>query len=162
MKRLASRCQGKYWESLVLDTSYVLPFLGVQVKGVDAQQLIELFKGFHLYYPATLLAELEGVVFKELRRKGLVELPSMVLEGFDSLIHGGEVEVLSPTSLELKVIYDVVKEGWRDLFDAAAYAAAVRVDGPLLTMDMEFKTFLDERGFDSFRLLSHKELPRLR
>ena len=57
---------------LVLDTTYVLPMLGIEVEGLERESLNYIIKHYELYYPATLLVELKGVVFKEAKRRGFI------------------------------------------------------------------------------------------
>lgn len=63
--------------------------------------------------------------------------------------------------MRVEVAYEVVSRGWRALYNASAYAAAVRVDRGLLTIDSAFKGFLRRQGFEVHRLLSRYELERL-
>ena len=78
---MEKRSQSSSSPKLVLDTPYVLPFLGVQVGELASEKLAHLLEGFKLYYPAAMLAELLGVVFKQLRKAEASFLPAEVGEG---------------------------------------------------------------------------------
>ena len=58
---------------IVVDTTFILPFFGVGVEGVDSEEVVRLKnKGFKLLYPKLLLlVELIAKISKEARRKGL-------------------------------------------------------------------------------------------
>ena len=159
LKRLEKRSPNKSLDRrLVLDTTYVLPMLGIEVEGLERETLNHIIKHYELYYPATLLVELEGVVFKEAKRRGLENLPEQVVEGFNSIVYAGVINIISPVGEDLKVIYYLVKLGWKDIFDAALYATALRLNAKALTMDEYFKKFLKKRGLQYDLLITHKEL----
>ena len=132
--------------------------LGIEVEGLERESLNYIIKHYELYYPATLLVELKGVVFKEAKRRGLEELPEQVVEGFNSIIYAGVINITLPVGDDLKVTYDLVKLGWKDVFDAALYATALRLNAKALTIDKHFKEFLKDRGLQHNLLITHKEL----
>lgn len=158
---MARKYQLRSLSKVVLDTSYILPFLGIQVKDIDTEELVKILNGLKLFYPAVLIAELEGVIFKELRKHKMKNLPKEVLEGFDSLMLKGEVNVTLPDSEELKIINTIVSKGWKDIFDASAYALALTLDAFFLTLDEAFKNFLKQENFEHERLINHKELAKI-
>ena len=160
-RQLAKKSQLKSLNKVVLDTSYILPFLGIEVKDVDTGELVKILNGLKLFYPAVLIAELEGVILKELRKHEMKSLPKEVLEGFDSLMLKGEVNVILPDSEELKIVHEIVSKGWKDIFDASAYALALTLDAFFLTLDKTFKNFLKQKNFEHERLISHKELVKI-
>ena len=88
-------------------------------------------------------------------------LPKEVLEGFDSLMLKGEVNVILPDSEELKIVHEIVSKGWKDIFDASAYALALTLDAFFLTLDKTFKNFLKQQKFEHKRLVDHKELTKI-
>jgi len=136
----------------------VLPHLGVEVGGIE--DLDEILEGHELYYPMAMVAELEAVVLKEARKKGLERVPRQALEGLDYLVYGGTITLVSPRGEDLQSTYYVLNRGWRDLFDATLYATAIRLRAEALTLDSAFKRFLEENGLDHRLLITHKELER--
>ena len=115
---------------LVLDTSYVLPFL--------------------------------GVVFKQLRKAEASFLPAEVGEGIDSLVYSSEVELLPLTSEVAEEAYKLIKAGWKDIFDAIAYATAKSAGALLLTLDEGLRRFLAEKRMPYAFLVDHRRLAELR
>ena len=142
---------------IILDTTYVLPILGIEVEGLDRDILDHLIK-YELYYPALLLVELKGVVLKEARKRGLESIPEQAIKGLNFLIYSGEINIVAPTGEDLKVMYELLRRGWKDIFDLSLYATAIRIDSRVLTMDKSFKKFLKDHGFHYQLLITHKEL----
>jgi len=143
---------------LLLDTTYLLPYLGIRVRGVESRRLDRALRSYRLLYPLVMLAELEGVLYKVSRDRGMDRLPRAALDGFNSIAHGALVELVPPTDDDLEVGYRVISAGWSDLFDAALYATAERLDVQALTLDDSFREFLRRRGFNYKRLVTHREL----
>lgn len=150
--------RGEYSSRLLLDTSYVLPHLGVEVRGLE--DLDEVLKGRRLYYPMAMMAELEGVVLKEVRRMRLESVPRQASEGLDYLVYGGAIGLVPPRGEDLESMRRVLNAGWRDLFDAILYATASRMGVEALTLDSTFSSFIREKGFKHGLLITHNELER--
>jgi predicted nucleic acid-binding protein len=140
-----------------LDTSFLLPYLGIKVVGVDERDIVEITEKHKLYYPLLLLVELQGVVFKETRKRSLQEIPEKAVDGFISLVYGERVEMLPPAEDDLNTSYDLILSGWNDIFDAILYAVSKRTKMRVLTMDTAFKSFLKEKGFDHELLVTQNE-----
>jgi len=157
---LARNSRGTRSSELLLDTTYLLPYLGVRVRGIDPRRLERTLRPYRLLYPLVMLAELEGVLYKVARGMGLDGLPGAALEAFNSIVHGALVELVPPTDEDLEVGYRVISAGWSDLFDAALYATAERLGVRALTLDVSFREFLRREGFDHERLITHVELAR--
>jgi len=155
---LVKKYREEYSErKIILDTTYVLPILGIEVEGLDRDILDHLIK-YELYYPALLLVELESVVLKEARKRGLKSIPEQAIKGLNFLIYSGEINIVAPTGEDLKVMYELLRRGWKDIFDLSLYATAIRIDSRVLTMDKSFKKFLKDHGFHYQLLITHKGL----
>jgi len=128
----------------VIDTTFLLPYLGIRVRGLDEDVLSSLSP----CYPVIMLVELLGVLYKEAKKKELEELPEQALEGFNSIVYGKEVKLIFPTEEDLRLGYEVMRRGWKDIFDVMLYATAKRLEIKALTMDSSFKKFLKEANLD--------------
>ncbi|MHA1595658.1 MAG: PIN domain-containing protein [Candidatus Baldrarchaeia archaeon] len=155
------RSREKSSKAVVLDTSYVLPFLGIDVKGISMDDILDISRNVELCFPMVLFAEVCGVMFKQARKQGLDNIPKDAKEGLESLATGIDVRILPPTSEDVEVAYQVIRSGWTDIFDAFAYASAATRGAILLTLDDSFKRFLKKHGFSHQLLKSHEELMQL-
>jgi len=134
----------KQSREFVVDTTFLLPYLGIRVRGLDEDVLSSLLP----CYPIIMLVELLGVLYKEAKKKGLQELPEQALEGFNSIVYGKDIKLIFPTEEDLCLGYEVMRRGWKDIFDVMLYATAKRLGIKALTMDSSFKSFLREAKLD--------------
>ena len=134
---------------LVLDTSFILPFLGVEVEGVDPG-LVEEYaeQGYELLYPLLAVPELLGVLAKVVERRGLGGLPPEALEGLEALLAGEDVKLVAPRLEHLETALRLRLAGHRDLFDCILYATALHEEASLLTLDGELLESVRRAGFD--------------
>jgi len=154
---LARKSQSSYSNKLLLDTSYLLPFVGIEVLGVKEEICSEILKR-ELYYPSSLIPELSGVIIKEAKKNGLDEVPEEVINAFNTIVFGKDVHIILSEGIDLKIAYELIKLGWRDLFDALLYATAMRIEMQVLSLDKQFKGFLKDHGYNYELFVSHKEL----
>ncbi|WP_238699173.1 hypothetical protein [Saccharolobus sp. E5-1-F] len=59
----------------------------------------------------------------------------------------GNVRLITLEQIDIELIYDIIKSGWNDIFDAILYTAHKSTKIPLLTMDRSFYEFLNKKGF---------------
>ena len=154
---MGKRSRKKYLDELLLDTSYVLPFVGIEVEEIPENIYTKILTK-KLYYPLALVAELIGVIMKEAKKSKIEELPEEATEGFNSIIFGSKINLVPPVGDDLKVAYELIKLGWNDIFDALLYATAKRIGIKALSLDRDFKKFLRENGYEADLLVSHKEV----
>ena len=72
---------------VVLDTSFLLPYVGLKVKEIPSD-VIELLEKVELYYPYIMISELIGMIFKVARRMRLRTIPEPALRSFNSIVYG--------------------------------------------------------------------------
>ncbi|AHC52202.1 VapC-type toxin [Sulfolobus acidocaldarius SUSAZ] len=128
---------------LMVDTSLLLPFLGIKVRGVNEN----LLEGKNIYYPSLMLVELIAVVIKEARKLGLGLIPQDAIKGLSYINH--TVNLVLMEELDLNVVYDIVSKGWNDIFDAILYSSHSFTKIPLVTLDRMFYEFLNKNSFDT-------------
>jgi len=154
---LERKSREKYSDEFLLDTSYVLPLVGIEVEGITEKDYTKILTK-KLYYPLAMVAELVGVIVKEAKKAKIEELPEEAIEGFNSIIFGGKINLVPPEGDDLKIAYELIKLGWNDIFDALLYATAKRLEMKALSLDREFKKFLKEYGYEADILISHKDI----
>ncbi|MEM1626376.1 MAG: PIN domain-containing protein [Sulfolobaceae archaeon] len=127
---------------LIVDTSFLLPYLGIKVKEISDLNLDDK----KLYYPALMLTELFAVVIKEAKKVGLEDLPKEAIDGFLYINYG--INLIQPSEYDLSLAYKIIKKGWSDIFDAILYSTHVRTQLPVITLDRKFIEFLIKYNFD--------------
>ncbi|MBO3808426.1 MAG: PIN domain-containing protein [Candidatus Brockarchaeota archaeon] len=145
---MGKRSRDNYPRKLILDTSFILPYLGIRVISIEEEDLEKITENYELHYPLLLLVELQGVVFKEAKKLSLKEIPKKAINGFISLVYGEHVKMIPPAEEDLNTSYDLISSGWNDIFDAILYAVSKRTRIKVLTMDTAFRKFLKENKFD--------------
>jgi predicted nucleic acid-binding protein len=149
---------------VVVDSTYLLPSLGISVKGLEAEdiQLIRrLRERIEYCYPAPLLAELVAKAAREASKKGLRGLPREAVDGFRALLVGLDVAVESPEPDSLEIAAELWIRGHRDIMDNMAYAHAVKTQAYFMTLDETFRRFLSEKGYSLDAVITHRELEKV-
>ncbi len=132
---------------VVVDTTFILPFFGIDVEGINSEEVVRLKnKGFKLLYPKLLLVELIAKISKEAHRKGLKELPEAAKEALESLMAETDVELVDPKPEHLIEAAKLRLLGHRDFFDNILYATAYIEKALLLTADKDLTSFIKEKG----------------
>jgi len=146
---------------VVIDSTYLLPSLGISVKGLrdeDIQLIHRLRERAEYCYLAPLLAEIVAKAAREALKRGLKSLPKEAAEGFRALLVGLDIAVELPEPNGLELAAELWIRGHRDIMDDLAYAHAVKTQAYLMTQDETFKRFLSEKGYPSEILITHREL----
>ena len=139
---------------LLLDTTYLLPTLGVEVEGLE-QVLEALYalrrKGLvELYYSGFSLLEACAKAAK-------LGVPEHVLEaGVTAIVSG--YRHASPTVEAWLLAVRLRRDGLSDFIDAVLYATAASTGLRLLTRDARLVRFLSERGYPVQHVVSEREL----
>ncbi len=133
-------------ERLVLDTTYILPLLGVKVLNVDEDMLKKISKHYELHYPMAMISELVGVILKQCKKERLKEVPENAVKGLNSLLYSGDILIDPLLGEDLRFTYHLYKLGLNDLFDNILYCTAIRLNAKILTLDKELKEFLKKNG----------------
>jgi len=154
---LAKKLQESSSNDILLDTTYLLPFIGIEVEGIEEGIYAKIMEK-DPHFPSFLVPELAGVIVKEAKKRMLDELPREVIDSFNSIIFGEEIKLVLPEGTDLEIAYKIIKLGWSDIFDAVLYATGRRMGVKVLSLDRSFRNFLKKNGFDHRLLLSHKEL----
>ena len=133
---------------VIVDTSFLLPYLGLKVKEVS-DEVMDWLESVELHYPYVMVPEVIGVVIKKARSMGLSAIPKEALQGFNTIIYGGFVNLIPPVDQDLSIAYGLIKRGLRDLFDALLYATSKRTGITAITVDEALLKFLRSNGFDT-------------
>ena len=146
---------------VVVDSTYLLPSLGISIKNLKTEdvQLISKFReNIEYCYPAPLLTELVAKAAKEASKKKLKSLPGEAVEGFKALLAGLGVAVELPDPNGLVLAAELWIKGHRDIMDNIAYAHAAKTQAYFMTMDEAFKHFLSQKGYTLDIVITHLDL----
>lgn len=135
---------------VVLDTSFLLPILGVEVKEVSRDDLAflkEISSKVSLLYPSPMLIELTGKVLKKAREQGLNSLPVEAIKGLGAILSGTFIEIINPDVQAFTLASQMWLNGHRDFLDNIAYACSITLDAYFLTLDSELVSFLRKRKY---------------
>lgn len=147
---------------VLLDTTYLLPFLGFEVTEIrDAD--IELLRSqtrseqVKLYCSAISFVEIFGKLAK--KKHSAIE-PDAVESGIQSLLESGTFEWVSPSAAALSLAFRLRLKGHADNIDNILYSIASTSRMYFLTLDFSFKNFLSENNYDETILVGLKELSK--
>lgn len=147
-------------DRLVVDTSYLLPITGIKVKGISVETIECILDNYEVYYPVVMLVELEAVVLREARKSQLANIPEDAIEGINTIVYSPQIRLVLPEGTDLVIAYELVKLGWKDIFDSMLYATGVRLNAHILTLDNSFKQFLKNNKLEYEHLITHKRLEK--
>jgi len=129
---------------LLLDTTYILPILGVEVEGVEgaleALRRLKRRKQVEIYYSCYSILEATW----KLARLGYDA--SVVETGLSLVVE--EFGLLHPTPEGYLKALELRRRGFRDLIDLMLYATALSNGALFLTRDVQLLRFLAEEGED--------------
>jgi hypothetical protein len=134
---------------ILIDTSYLLPILGVEVVGVT--KVLEILKRILLsgeidiYYSPFSLFEALGEVSR------LNYDPEIVEQGLIAILE--EFKVSLPNTQAYMKALELKKKGFRDLIDLLLYTSALANKLRFLTRDRELIEFLEKHEEDTTSIL---------
>ena len=141
---------------LLLDTTYILPSLGVEVEGVEpALEALRRLRGAgeaELYYSSFSLLE---AVAKTSR---LPVPPAAVEAGLLAITTG--YQEAGPTVDAWMLALELRRAGLRDMIDAILYSTAEALGLRLLTRDKALIEFLRRNGYPLNPVMTEEELLR--
>ena len=149
---------------IVIDSTYLLPSLGISVQSLEAEdiQLIRMLRENAEYcYLAPMLAELVAKAAREASKRGLKSLPREALDGFRAILAGLDVAIEIPEPNGLELAAELWIRGHRDIMDNMSYAHALKTQAYLMTLDKTFKRFLSEKGYPLDIVITHRELENI-
>lgn len=135
---------------VLLDTSFILPTLGISVSEETSEGLKRLSEtGAEIYYSRFGILESLWVAARTIHDATFD--PESFKLGLRSVIEGGrygKVEEDSEIFNEALRLYEL---GHKDIVDNILYASSARLDLKLLTLDTELREFVHSKGLkDAF------------
>ncbi|GBF09927.1 hypothetical protein apy_16520 [Aeropyrum pernix] len=125
---------------ILVDTSFLLPALGVEIEG-EAMKVIPLFRKLEVYYLEVALLEAVWRILKIVGRERL-ERVRIGIEAIRKTYHIAE----PPPKAYIGAI-EIYDKGHRDYIDALHYSVATALGIKFLTIDSKFIEFLGNNGY---------------
>ena len=146
---------------VLLDSSYILPSLGIEVEGLSNDDLLrlELLRTKNLvqfFYSGVVWIEILPKAVKEYSKKGLQLSDDIVQRAVESLME--TASHIEPGPVAVTEALRLKQLGHDDMIDNLLYGMAIENNLHLLSMDRNLKLFLKENGLHHNVLIDHKEL----
>lgn len=90
---------------LIVDTSFLLPFVGIKVRGIKE----DLLDGKTLYYPLLMLTKLIAVIMKEARKLKLKVIPKGVIKGLSYIT--ANLRLISLDQTNIVTVFQIINLG---------------------------------------------------
>lgn len=142
---------------VLLDTSFMLPTLGIDVAEVttrDLEIMRDVSRKANFYCSYVSFVEIFGLLGKKFRRTD----GSAVRTGIKSLLESGAYRWANPSSEAIGLAFELRIKGHKDNIDNILYSTALSSGMLLLSLDAELKRFLQENGYRSDMMVGTKEL----
>ena len=155
-------------ERLLLDTTYLLPMLGIRVKGLMnyRKYIGKILDMYSAYYHPVSLIESKWELLHLARRidaEALDTVFSRYRQGLNFILKSGKLIQLRFTGPEVEEEVDyLIGNGYRDYFDLLIFSTAYVEDLTLVTEDNELRRIPGEfKRYEGMNIVNWSELIRL-
>ena len=138
---------------VLVDTSFILPALGVEVEK-EVMDTIPHFRRFEVYYSELSILEAMWKILKITRPENL----SKVITGIES-VHASYKHLPIPSGAFIRAV-ELYKRGHSDYIDNLLYSTAQSSNLRFLTIDQSFIEFLEKNG-EHGHIITPKEITRV-
>lgn len=146
---------------IAVDTTYILPSLGVKVKELSEEDLGELFRqllaeGYETALSDVSLIEALGKALRHAIRSE--EMMGIVERGCLSILTSERFQILThATPSTVEIALDLRKNGLDDLFDCLITGTAIAQSEGFITEDAEIPKLVKETDYAYFPIWNLKE-----
>ena len=133
---------------ILLDTSFMLPTLGIEVAEIgrkDLEELKALSDRATLHCSYVSFVEILGLLGKRFKNSD----DTAVRSGIKSLLESGTYHWANPSSRAVHLALDLRAKGHKDNIDNILYSTALDSEMYFLSLDLELKRFLDRNKYDT-------------
>ncbi len=147
---------------ILLDSTYLLPMFGVEVKGVSNEVMLKLrdlaLRGLiEIYYSPISLIEVISKIAREAVRRGKGLKPEEVGATIKIIEESRYLKPIHPNPQAYALAYKMKLIGHNDIIDNLLYATATVHGLTFITMDRDLKNFTQHRKIEGSTILSHQE-----
>ena len=135
---------------ILLDTTYLLPLIGISVEGIPDDMLLRLInRRYKIYINYIALFELSAKGAKYIAQGKL--MPDRVLRGINALIHDERVKKIKSTDTDVLMTAFRLRTKIVDFIDCLILSTALHYCDILLTEDEELHELRDSTWFNEFK-----------
>ena len=138
---------------LLIDTSFLLPALGIDVEK-EVYDAITRFGEYEIYYLEISLIEAMWSVTKRVN----IEDREIINRGLEA-IRDTYNKMDLPIDALIKA-WEIYKKAHKDYIDALLYSASIISDIPLLTIDKTLKKNLEANGYPTDNILFPRDIAK--
>lgn len=144
---------------VLLDTSFILPTLGLAIQEIgpkDLEAIKDVSKRISFYCSYVSFVEIFGLLGRKFRRVD----NSAVTVGIKSLLESGIYGWVNPSSRALQLAFELRSKGHKDNIDNILYSTALDSQMLFLSLDQELERFLKKNGYDTDIIVRTSELQK--
>jgi hypothetical protein len=143
---------------VLLDTSFILPSLGIGV-GEDVAKGLEKLSGMNAEIHYSRFSILESLwVSTRAIQDGTFDHETFWL-GLRSILEGTRYKQVAENAYIFNEALEIYRLGHRDMIDNILYAASAHLDLRLLTVDTDLKEFIHAKGLKDTLMSPSDEFP---
>lgn len=137
----------KHTQRILLDTSFLLPTLGIQVEERIMKAIGSInLEDSEVFYSDVSLLESSWIAIKQMKQGNFQA--NTFRKGMLSITRTGYYTALSTRGKDYLDALGFYQEGHEDMMDNLLYAISLNNDCRFLTIDDDLKRFVTEHGID--------------
>lgn len=143
-------------QRILLDTSFLLPSLGIEVEQSVTEALSKLSDGKNKpFYSDLSLLESSWMAIKQIKKGNYQD--AIYRKGLLSITKTGYYEVVSTDANDYLVALSFYQNGHKDMIDNLLYATALSNGCQFLTIDDQLRRFIKDKKYENV-ILAPKDL----
>lgn len=139
-------------QRILLDTSFLLPTLGIEVEHIVTEALSKLgSEGIKPFYSDLSLLESSWMAIKQIKKGNYQD--AIFRKGLLSITKTGYYKVVPTEANDYLVALKFFQNGHTDMIDNLLYATALSNRCQFLTIDDELRRFINDKKFENVILI---------
>ncbi|MEQ9716010.1 MAG: PIN domain-containing protein [Candidatus Asgardarchaeia archaeon] len=154
---------------VLLDTSFLLPIVGIRIKDIKDKDLrilekLSYEKKVTFYVSEIIWVEFVGIIHKLIRKtskNNRDDIINTISIGLSSLKQSGYINWINISRREIEYALLLKEKGHKDVIDNLLYSIALLRGMYFLSIDTKFINFLKANNFKTNMFITPEELLRL-
>lgn len=148
---------------ILLDSSYLLPIFGVQVRGVSSSDILRLRNlaidnKIKIHYSPISLVEIISKIAREANKNRKAPSPREVEATIEIVEKSHYLHPVHPDPKAYALAYEIKLLGHKDIIDNLLYATATVNNLDFITMDYKLQDFIQRQKIPGAKILTHQDL----